>query len=413
MSRSLFEPGPDRLDQRLLLRFTQTSLEQSLQSAFRVQAAQRGMGVDRLVAPPVATSVRSDVRVGSQDRFCSLPGVVCGVEREPEPFNGSGQLSLGHRLRLRDEFAQSLGLSYVAKRGEKPPEHDAGCTLQEAALALACADPDIETITRAKQNPDALFETGPKSIYPRLFNPNVDAYRVWRSVCTLRAVGGTLESLGEQMDGRGAQIARHGDLAVAHLVFHQMNAKDIANADVRWEQTTLPEVPEMTRRALHWLIAAVDEHLPTAYAQSMFKSENRVRTLVQTALHHLRSADDAPQPPQKYRRTTAIDIIVNRGLIADGTTVEFRPTAAQRKLLSSWLKDDESRNRASWVNDRARPLVWAFDGKQYVPTDLIKHMLSQVTDKVPARGNGLDRWFVAERGSLAAIAAQARTADIE
>lgn len=311
--------------------------------------------------------------------------------------------------RLHDEFAMSLGLSYVTKRGDTPPDRNKGCTLWEAAGALACADPDVETITRAKQSRDSLFETGPKSIYPRLFNDSINVYRVWRAVLTLRAVQDALVSLGGELDGRGAQIARHGDLAVAHLVFQRLNPKDMANPDIRWEDTTLVTIPGLTQRALHWLIAAVDEHLPSAYPQTIFKTEDRVRTLAETALRNLATDDDAPQPPQKYRKTSGIDIIVNRGLIADGTTLEFRPTASQRRVLASWLKADETRARASWVNDRALPLVWAYDGKQYSPTELTKHLFAQVTEKMPARVNGHDRWFVAERGSLADIAAQART----
>jgi len=315
--------------------------------------------------------------------------------------------------RLRDEFAMSLGLSYIVKRGDKAPEHDKGCTLQDAATALACADREVDTMTRAKQDVDSLFETGERSVYSRLFNDNVNAYLVWRSVQTLRTVQGFLAERGQELDGRGAQIAKHGDLAVAHLVFRRLNRQDMANPDARWEEKTLPGAADLAERALRWLMVAVDEHLPNAYIQSIFKNEDRVRQLIKSALPNLMSVHDAPQPPQKYRKTSGIDIIVNRRLIEDGAEVEFRAAnGQQRKLLVPWLKADGSRGRANWVNDRTRPLVWAFDGKRYSPNDLTKFMLGQVMKVVP-RVNGQTRWFIPERGSLAEIAARARNADSE
>ncbi len=152
--------------------------------------------------------------------------------------------------RLRDEFALSLHKTYVIKRGDTEPGAGQGCTVAEAAIALACLYGDPGLVARAKQNPDVLYELQPRGAYHSLFTKETNAYRVWRSVLLLRAVRSTLNDLGEEMDGRGAQIAVHGDLAIVHLVGHRMNLKDLDNPDLKWGGDNPSPVSGLERRSL-------------------------------------------------------------------------------------------------------------------------------------------------------------------
>lgn len=312
--------------------------------------------------------------------------------------------------RLRDEFALSLHKTYVVKRGEIEPDPTNGCTVAEAAIALACAHHLPELSARAKNNPDVLYDLGSKGGYRTIFHGQVNAYRVWRAVLALRSVRLALAESRDELTGRGAQVAAHGDLPVAHVVFRQLNLRDLDNPDLRWEDDTLPRIGAMASVALSWLIDAVDKRFPGAYVQTVFKSDERTRPLVDDVLVKVATGTAAPDPVGAYRKQNAVDTIIDGRLLAEGTLLEFRPgNGGQRKLLTQWLADDERRRRATWVSDRNSPLVWGADGKQYSPNALVKHMLSRVTENPPRTVRGIDRWFVSARGSLAEIAAESRS----
>jgi hypothetical protein len=76
-----------------------------------------------------------------------------------------------------------------------------------------------------------------------------------------------------------------------------------------------------------------------------------------------------------------------------------------------WLAEDPERARATWVNERDLPLLWAADNKRYSPSGLVKHMLSLATGQVQRTQQGTTRWFVPEHGSLADIASEGRHED--
>ena len=48
-----------------------------------------------------------------------------------------------HQSRLRTEMLLSYQKDYVYRTGDKPPIEEGGCTLDEATVALACANPDL------------------------------------------------------------------------------------------------------------------------------------------------------------------------------------------------------------------------------------------------------------------------------
>lgn len=72
--------------------------------------------------------------------------------------------------RLRSEMLLSLGKEYVYKTGDVSPNPDKGCTLDEAAVALACANPDIGYCMTAKREVSRLYDDITKAPYTVLFN---------------------------------------------------------------------------------------------------------------------------------------------------------------------------------------------------------------------------------------------------
>jgi hypothetical protein len=99
-------------------------------------------------------------------------------------------------------------------------------------------------------------------------------------------------------------------------------------------------------------------------------------------------------------------LLVEAGRIKDGTHLHFLPGGeAEQVALRSWLEADPRRQTASWVNDRARPLVWAADGKKYSATGLVQLMWSRSEwSGAPVAVQGPSRWRLQSGETLVELA---------
>jgi hypothetical protein len=71
-------------------------------------------------------------------------------------------------------------------------------------------------------------------------------------------------------------------------------------------------------------------------------------------------------------QSTVVRLVASKS-ISDGTPLLLRPTTEVtpeiRTAVEEWVKEDPSRGRAIWHNDRRRPLEWEADGGRYRPTE--------------------------------------------
>jgi hypothetical protein len=317
------------------------------------------------------------------------------------------------QTRLRDEFSLSLHKTYVFKRSETNPSLEAGCSVVEAAEALACAHQDPKWVARAKRDRQLLWERGSQGAYQALFGRGPSAYRVWRSVQVLRTVDQQLGTSQGDRQGRAAAIAREAKLLTAHLVFQSLDLERIDDPEFRWDDQ-VARVPELTESVLNRLIYQVDAEFGTnSYPITVFKNAERCELLVQRVLEGIRTGQPIPELPPDYRppvrergerRSRAVHILVNAHRIEDGPALEFRAaTGPERRALTAWLAEDPRRGQATWRNHRGSPLLWAADGKPYSPTGLVMHMLRAVGARTKAV-QGTSRWFVRGEGSLTTLA---------
>jgi hypothetical protein len=316
---------------------------------------------------------------------------------------------------IRDDFALSLQKIYTIKRGEIEPTPEAGCSVVHAAIALACAHHNSELATRAKRDPDLLWEEGPTGAYRLLFSPPPTALEIWRSVLLLRAVRAALhESQGER-EGRAAAIAEHGDLLVAHIVFQQIGRDGIDNPDLDWEQV-LTQVSDATREAVRRLVVGVDAaYGVTSFIGSTLGNPDRSRLLAQAVLADIRAGRPVPALPETYtpqvpkqrsRRPNTVAVLVDASRIKEGTLVLFRALGgAERRAIQAWLDQDPRRSQATWVNHRTRPLLASVDGKQYSPTGLVHRIWAAAGwEDAPVSVQGTAQWHVPGEGSLVELA---------
>ncbi|MEV7120573.1 AIPR family protein [Kitasatospora griseola] len=110
------------------------------------------------------------------------------------------------QVQLRDDFTLLLNRVYVTKRGESVPDPAHGCSITEAAEALAAASPNAQLAAVAKRDQHAseLWEDGN---YQELFGPKPNAFRVWRCVELLRDVRAELQRMREGLVWRADAAA--------------------------------------------------------------------------------------------------------------------------------------------------------------------------------------------------------------
>ena len=317
------------------------------------------------------------------------------------------------QIRLREDFAVALGKTYSIKRGEGKPDPDKGCSIVEAAVALACGHRNAEYAARAKRDEGLLWE---RQTYNAIFGRHPNAYRVWRSVLLVRKVRESLDSLSEDLQGRASAVASYGDLLTAHVVFQSVDASQIDEKAADWD-SVLEQVPAFTKTALEWLINSIDEEFgSTSHVIAACRSSERSQIVVDRAMAGM-AGNDVPVLPKSYRsssteggrRATAVSVLIDTGYIPDGTILEFRAAnKPELRALASWLAADPRRGQASWVNSRTSPLLWAADGKAYSPSGLVTDMIELATGNRPRAIQGPSRWFWPGKGSLVELAERAR-----
>lgn len=327
------------------------------------------------------------------------------------------QIDLSNRFPL-----EVVGRTYTLKRsGNLLPSPLSGCDVEEAALALLCAQGTPEQIAEAKQDTRVLWRPREDPPYRRLFGADPPAHRVWRSVLLTRRVQERITELAQQREGRAASIAEHGRLLIVHLVFQLVNMDGIEDPDTDWD-TELDNAADLTELVLETLTHELNTRYGmSSYPLSTFGNSERCEALAGGVLHYQRRGERPPRLPEAYRpktkarRPNAVPTLVEGGVIEDGTVLEFTPfTGPHRQGIRAWLAADPSRGRATWVNDKSRPLVWSADGERYSPSKLALHMLRTAMGEAAGKAvQGPRYWSIPGRGSLADLAAEVRRAEAE
>ncbi|MDQ1015775.1 AIPR family protein [Streptomyces afghaniensis] len=315
------------------------------------------------------------------------------------------------QIKLRDDFALLLHLSYVIKRGEPKPDREHGCSITEAAEALAATHPNAEFAALAKRDLSALWSD---DAYRELFGPSPDAHRVWRCVQLLRAVRDRLAELREGLRWRAEAAASYGDLLIAHVVYRQLDTSAIQDPDADWD-TQLARVPALVEDALGWALQAIDkEYGPTSHVIAAVRNTERIQRVARTAVRGMLAGHPAPALDAEYqvadsdepkgRQVDAVKTLVSAGRIPNGTMLEFRPSSRpQRREMTEWLAEEPARGLAVWRNSASKQLQWQADLQWYSPSGLVRQMRRMASGKDSA-AQGPEHWYVPEEGSLSYLA---------
>lgn len=178
--------------------------------------------------------------------------------------------------RLRRELLLE-GKTYAYKAGESIASPDSACTLEEAAVALACSHRDISFSVVAKAKIGSVWENleAPKSLYKRLFREALTGVTLWRLIELLRSIDDALRR-GQKStkSSREKMIAVHGNRFVAHQVFIRLNLQETQQAACDMK-TLKKEAETMAVTLLPQIASAVQAEFPSAYLQSLFKNSTK------------------------------------------------------------------------------------------------------------------------------------------
>ncbi|MDT0379390.1 AIPR family protein [Streptomyces sp. DSM 42041] len=324
---------------------------------------------------------------------------------------------------LIEEFRAELGLVYSVRRSELEPQDDEGCSVVEAACALACAHIASRFAARlvASSSTDVLWERGSSGIYDPLFRSVPNVYEIWNAVNVLRAVRTALRTEREQYAGRAAAVIDDGSFLITHLVFRQLLAQDAGMGEpdqsLAWLAAAKEQVADLVKRIVPVLVQVLDEEVGTRTGlQRACADPGQTADLVTAVLTSLEggtSADAAAKyrrqenKPRKRRRPNAVHVIVDRGVLEEGAPLHLALyLQPEKEALAAWLDANPRRGLAKWTNtNRARPIVWAADGIAYSPSGLIARMWELAEwEGRPVSNQGTARWATQDGETLAVLA---------
>jgi hypothetical protein len=178
--------------------------------------------------------------------------------------------------RLKTELFLEFGKTYAYRTGDREPTPEEGCTLDEATVALACAQKDVNLCVQAKREVSRLYDDISQPPYKLLFNGSVSPLRLWRCVEVLRLVDTDLKIHQVALEGKDRLIAIHGNRFILHLVFRALGNLDDPALD-------FDEVKELmakaTREMLEQTIIGKEKMFASSYPANFFKNATKCKEL--------------------------------------------------------------------------------------------------------------------------------------
>lgn len=178
--------------------------------------------------------------------------------------------------RLKTELLLEYEKVYAYRTGDREMPPEEGCTLDEAAVALACAQKDVALCVQAKREVGKLYDDIQQAPYKILFNPSVSALRLWRSVEIMRLVDETLRKRATEY-GKDRLIAVHGNRFVLHLVFRDLGAYDTMKQP-EFEQMK-QRIPELGLGILAKTTTEKEKLAASSYPANFFKNATKCKEL--------------------------------------------------------------------------------------------------------------------------------------
>lgn len=181
------------------------------------------------------------------------------------------------QARIATDFAVDKRKYAFRWGGDTEPTGEQGCTLKDATIALACANPDPWFAVQAKREISVLWDTDSHR-YKELFHQDVTATRIWNGVKVMRVVDTAVDS--HEVDGtpKADMVSSHLQRIVLHVVFQDpsLSKWDIAPDS----NSLLPTAEKLAHKAYELVRKDVVNQHPNEYLASLSKNFEKCGRLV-------------------------------------------------------------------------------------------------------------------------------------
>ena len=184
--------------------------------------------------------------------------------------------------RLGKEF-KTCGKKYVYKRtAETFTRDNQNYELEEATIALACANRDVELSMSAKQDLSRLWSDPSKPPYTKLFNSQVNAVQLSRQIEVKRTVEELIQNeFTEGVNRMRVAFLRHGFLFILHTIFQKVSqnifSSDMSERD--FENFKDTDLPKLTEQVIEKAEQYLEENYQPGKLWTLFRSPKKYREL--------------------------------------------------------------------------------------------------------------------------------------
>lgn len=179
--------------------------------------------------------------------------------------------------RIKGELAIDE-ITYVLKSGERTKDRQNGFDINDATVALACAQQDLGFAMTAKREISLFWEDLSSSSYRALFNPSLSGAKLWRFVQIQRKIDEAIISEAKHVNDFSNKVSVHGNRLIAHEVYSRLDLLDIELNDVK-QQACLREIPGLVKKLLVTVPTIIDEKFPDAVLSGVFKNVTKCRII--------------------------------------------------------------------------------------------------------------------------------------
>lgn len=199
---------------------------------------------------------------------------------------------------------KEIKVEYLFRSSIRTGHDGDAITLEDAAIALACSNPDVELAVIAKSAIGRIWDTTTSGSYTRIFNTSVTGIDLWRLVQMLKASEAAIQEWKLSRQGRELQFANYMNRLIEHCLYMKHSEKaDNLGKDAN---NSLVYIRSQALDVCSALYTLAEKAFPGCYYASLSKNISRCRQLSKLFL--------MPTPGASKKVSTGIEkLTLNEG----------------------------------------------------------------------------------------------------
>lgn len=184
------------------------------------------------------------------------------------------------QLKLKEELRLD-GINYHLKRGvDTPLSYDYNYTFDEAAVALAASQTEVNLSVQAKREVGKLWESLTAPPYTELFNAKLTPTRLKHILKINRAVKNELDSLYKiHTEARNKRILILGNIFITHLVMQEVEHVNLENKSLKIDNYINDNIIPLVKKYSDATIATVNDNYQNSNIPQLFRNFTKCRDI--------------------------------------------------------------------------------------------------------------------------------------